>query len=338
MPKTISEIGEFKLIDLLDELIQKEGHADSRVVLGIGDDAACFSARPGFEILVTCDSLVEGRHYLPGHLSARDLGRRAMTVNLSDIGAMGGLPLYAFISLGLKADTLIEDLKEMYRGFISELNPFGAAILGGNLTRVLESNFIDITLVGEVEKNLMIKRSGAKAGDKILVTGFPGQSFASLQVLLKASQQDVHNPLAQAYCRPIHRAREGRVLAQTGLITAMIDTSDGLLGDLGHICEKSRLGALLVQEQLPLNDLLTEAAAYLQIKPYELVLQPSDDYELILTCPADAVAQVQSALRSASDLNLVEIGVITDPEEGIFLLRPDGRREPLKPLGWDHFQ
>jgi thiamine-monophosphate kinase len=118
----------------------------------------------------------------------------------------------------------------------------------------------------------------------------------------------------------------------------MIDTSDGLLGDLGHICEKSRLGALLVQEQLPLNDLLTEAAAYLQIKPYELVLQPSDDYELILTCPADAVAQVQSALRSASDLNLVEIGVITDPEEGIFLLRPDGRREPLKPLGWDHFQ
>ena len=335
MAKTVAEIGEFNLIDLLDDLIRKEGYSAGRVILGIGDDAACFSAHPGFETLVTCDSLVEGRHFLAQHLTPFDLGCRAMSVNISDIGAMGGRPLYAFISLGLKAETLIDDLKEMYRGFLNELNPFEAAILGGNLTKVSDQNFIDITLIGEIEKQYLLKRSGAQPGDTILATGFPGQSNAGLQLLLKAIQPDT---LAQAYCRPVHRAREGRALAQTGLINAMIDTSDGLLGDLGHICAKSRVGALLVEARLPLNDLLQEAAARLDCKPYELVLQPSDDYELIITCAPGAVEQVRSALKKVSNVDLTEIGRITDIGEGINLLHPDGTREPLKPLGWDHFK
>ena len=132
--------------------------------MGIGDDTASFLPRPGYELLVTCDSLVEGRHYLPGHISPLDLGRRAMTVNISDIGAMGGRPLYALISLGLKADSLIRDVEEIYRGFLLELNPFGASIIGGNLTQSGNGIFIDITLIGEVEQGKGLRRSGARAG------------------------------------------------------------------------------------------------------------------------------------------------------------------------------
>ena len=150
MPERIKDIGEFALIGRIHDLLNREGLRSERVTLGIGDDTASFLPRPGYELLVTCDSLVEGRHFLTGQISPLDLGRRAMTVNISDIGAMGGQPLYALISLGLNPDLLIQDVEEIYRGFLLELNPLGASIIGGNLTRSGNGMFIDITLIGEV--------------------------------------------------------------------------------------------------------------------------------------------------------------------------------------------
>ena len=119
------DIGEFGLIRKINDLLKKEGLRSEGVTLGIGDDTASFLPRPGYEILVTCDSIVEGRHYLPGQITPLDLGRRAMALNISDIGAMGGRPLYALVSLGLKADFPVREIEEMYRGFLLELNPFG---------------------------------------------------------------------------------------------------------------------------------------------------------------------------------------------------------------------
>ena len=137
------------------------------VTTGIGDDAASFLPRAGYELLVTCDSMVEGRHYLPAFTGSFDIGRRAMTLNISDIGAMGGDPLYALVSLGLPADTLVNDVEELYRGFLYELNPFGASIIGGNLTGSGNGMFIDITLIGEVEQGKAVRRSGARPGDAV---------------------------------------------------------------------------------------------------------------------------------------------------------------------------
>ena len=151
MSERIMDIGEFVLIRRVSDLLNREGRQSEQVTLGIGDDTASFLPRPGYELLVTCDCLVEGRHYLTGRIDPLDLGRRAMTLNISDIGAMGGKPLYALISLGLKGDMLVQDIEEMYRGFLLELNPFGASIIGGNLTRSGNGMFIDITLIGEVE-------------------------------------------------------------------------------------------------------------------------------------------------------------------------------------------
>ncbi len=153
MSETLADTGEFGLIDRIDNVVKKEGITNSGLTTGIGDDAASFIPGDGYEILITCDSMVEGRHYLPDHISPSDLGRRAMVMNISDIGAMGGRPLYAVVSLGLRSDTSVADVEEMYRGFLSGLNPFKASLIGGNINRAGYFNFIDITTISEGEKN-----------------------------------------------------------------------------------------------------------------------------------------------------------------------------------------
>ena len=339
MPKTLADIGEFGLIHRIHKLLKKEGVKTPGVTLGIGDDTASILPRPGYELLVTCDCLIDGQHFLSDRIAPLDLGRRAMVVNISDIGAMGGQPLYALVSLGLKTDMPVEDVENMYRGFVMELNPFGASIIGGNITKTRDAIFIDITLLGEVEQDKLILRSTAKAGDAILVTGYPGQAAAGLQFLLRSqSRKDIReHPLVQTYNTPSHRAREGQAIARSGQATAMIDTSDGFLGDLGHICQDSGVGAELIREKLPISDDLHQAALKLKLDPYELFLQDSDDYELIITGAPKNAAQIRSAVASVSDVPVTEVGKITDSAAKIQLILPDGTRRPITPAGWDHF-
>ena len=136
MVERLRDVGEFELIRRIHELLRREGAGPpSELSVGVGDDAAAFRPRPGCEILVTCDCAVEDRHYAAQHVRPREAGRRSMVLNISDIGAMGGRPLYALVSLGLKRDTSVEYVEELYRGFLEELNPFGAVIIGGNLTK-----------------------------------------------------------------------------------------------------------------------------------------------------------------------------------------------------------
>jgi thiamine-monophosphate kinase len=338
MPETLADIGEFGLIDRLDKLLREEGARLPGGTLGIGDDCASFQSRAGYELLITCDCIVEGRHYLPRFISPMDLGRRAMVLNISDIGAMGGHTLYALVSLGLRADTPVKDVEAMYRGFIAELNPFDAAIIGGNLTKSEGANFIDITLIGEIESGKSVRRSTAKPGNSILVTGYPGQAAAGLHMLKAIPVDDVRaHPLVQAYNTPSHRAREGEAVAESGLATAMIDTSDGLLGDLGHICDESGVGARIIQENLPISDALREAGEQMKRKPLDFVLQDSDDYELIITCLPEHVEGICSLITSLSNIPVTEIGTITEKTDGIKLISRDGILRDITPSGWDHF-
>jgi thiamine-monophosphate kinase len=337
--ETLSTLGEFGLIHRIQGLIREEGVSAPGLTLGLGDDCAAFLPRGGHHLLITCDCMVEGRHYLPQWISPFDLGRRAMTMNISDIGAMGGSPLYAVVSLGLKGEENVDGILEMYRGFLSELNPLNASIIGGNITKTDGSPFIDITLVGEVAVGSMLRRSSAKVGDVILVTGFPGRSGAGLQLLRKAaSWEEVRGePLIRAYNTPTHRAREGRAVALSGHATAMIDTSDGFLGDLGHICEESRVGVELNKDRLPLSEDLIRAASRLGKDPYEFFFGESDDYELIFTCPPQHVGNLRSAVASVSDVAVTEVGRITAADRGMRLVEPDGTASTIRPAGWDHF-
>ncbi len=339
MSEKVSDVGEFGLIHRIDVLVNKEGVISDRVRLGIGDDTASFLPRPGYEILVTCDCIVEGRHYLPQHISFRDLGRRSMTLNISDIGAMGGRPLYALISLGLKGEMLVKDVEEMYRGFLAELNPFNASIIGGNLTGSGNGMFIDITLIGEVEQGKILRRSGAKPGDAILVSGYPGQAAAGLQLLLHGPGEPkaTGHPLIKTYNTPSHRAQLGAAIAETGFATAMIDTSDGFVGDLGHICEESGVGSDLFEDRIPVNEDLLDAARILGRNPHDFFLGESDDYELIITCRPEHVGVIRSVADERA-VPLTEIGRITERTQGVVLLLPDGERRPLKAVSWDHFR
>jgi thiamine-monophosphate kinase len=340
MPETIRDIGEFGLIRRIDDLLRRDGIRSERVTLGIGDDTASFLPRPGYELLVTCDCMVEGRHYLAGRINSFDLGRRTMTLNISDIGAMGGRPLYALVSLGLKAEMLVSDVEEMYRGFLAELNPFGASVIGGNITKSGDGTFIDVTLIGEVEQGRGVRRSGARPGDAILVSGYPGQAGAGLQLLLHAPDDPTlpDHPLVKVYNTPSHRARLGKATAQTGFVTAMIDTSDGFLGDLGHICEESGVGAELFQEKIPISEALREAALVLRRDPCDFFLGESDDYELVITCRPQHVAALRDIAAGCCPVPLTEVGRTTEAVRGITLLLPDGDKRPVRPLSWDHFR
>jgi len=339
MSQTLADIGEFGMIRRIHKLIDQEGINAPGVTLGIGDDCAAFKPDEGFEVIVTCDCMVEGRHYLTDYISPFHLGRRSMVMNISDIGAMGGIPLYALVSLGLKKETPVKDMEEIYRGLMRELNPLGAAVIGGNITGADYSNFINITLIGKVEKSRMMRRSGARAGDAILVTGYPGQAAAGLKRILGNHQASdlSKDPLVTAYNMPIHRAREGRAIALSGFATAMIDISDGLVGDLGHICEESNVGAEITRNKLPLSEHMRDLINTQGWDIYEMITGESDDYELIITCAPDNKERLGSVIAEISDVPVTEIGNITAPD-GIKIITPDGVRHPVRPVGWDHFK
>ncbi len=338
--ETVGDAGEFGLIRRIRRLIKEMGAAGTGLVLGAGDDTAAMTPTPGHDLLVTCDSMVEDRHFLKGRMSPREIGRRAMAANISDIGAMGGTPRWALVSLGLEKDFPVNDVLDMYRGFLDRLNPLNAVIAGGNITHLKEGSFIDITLVGEVLRGRMVSRSGALPGDAVLVSGFPGQSAAGLDLMLCGEDDEKFNEallLMETYKNPRHRALEGQAIAETGLANSMIDISDGFLGDLGHICEESGVGAELHEESFPVSNALKWAALRKGLDPQKLVTRPSDDYELIVTCaPLNAEALKQAVAR-VSHVGITRVGWITDAAGRLDLVRKDGTRGFVEPEGWDHF-
>lgn len=340
MKKALSDVGEFGLISMIDDLLSKEGPSAGSLEVGIGDDSACFIPKQGFQILITCDSMVEGRHFLSNLFTPIELGRRAMTINISDIGAMGGLPVYAVISLGLKNSMAVEDIMEIYRGFLRELHPFRASIVGGNIASSPDAFFIDITLIGEVKEGRLVRRSTAKIGDVVFVTGYPGEAAAGLNLLINSSPPGSikNSRLVRAYKNPAHRAFEGKALADSGYLSSMIDISDGFLGDLGHICDESHVGAEIFREELPLSDSMRREAESSGVDPYDFVLGESDDYELIITCAPENAHLVRSVFNAFENTHLSEVGRIVESSLGIRIINPDSTIERIKPSGWDHFK
>ncbi len=334
--ETIGGIGEFGLIHRIRGVLEEQGAAGEGMVAVAGDDAAAVTPRPGFELLFTCDAMVEGRHFSWDLMPPRQIGRRAMVMNISDIGAMGGLPRWAVVSLGLDPDTAVRDVLDLYLGFLDALNPLDVPIAGGNITRANGGAFIDVTLIGEVEPASLVRRSGARAGDAVLVSGCPGQASAGLELLLSREETDAPQagPLIEAYKAPDHRAREGRAMAATGLANAMVDTSDGFLGDLAHICEESRVGAEIHEADLPVSDALAWFSRRREVPPHRLFLGASDDYELIVTC---ASGHAEALRQAAAPVPLTRVGRITDSEGRMDLIRRDGTRSTLSPEGWNHF-
>ncbi len=333
----VSQLGEFPLIDLVSRIV---GVERSDIVVGIGDDVAVLGEQGDELLLATVDSQVESVHFLRDCITPFQLGRRALAINLSDIAAMGGTPQYALVSLALPADTEVAWVEELYRGLREEGDRFGVAVVGGNMARSLGGVFVDVCVLGRVRREHLLLRSGAGVGDRILVTGQLGDSAAGLSLLLHdrldVAEQDREQLLAR-HLTPTPRLAESAVIAWSGLATAMIDISDGLSSDLGHICQRSGVGARVWVERLPISAATRRVAGLINKAPWHLALTGGEDYELCFTAPPEAAEGLTEAVSRETGTPVTVVGEILPEAEGRRLVLEDGREVLLEAKGWEHF-
>jgi len=298
-------------------------------VLGVGDDCALLAPTPGMQLAVSSDMLLEGRHFSPQD-SPAGLGHKSLAVNLSDLAAMGATPRWATLAIALPEENDAW-LTAFARGFFRMADQHGIELVGGDTTR--GSLTISITVMGEVPPGQALRRDGAQAGDEVWVSGTLGSAALALayrQGRLFMEQIDAAKVLSALYL-PTPRVELG--IALRGVATSAIDISDGLLGDLGHILERSQVGAVLEFAALPT---LPVVQAYLhEAVARDCVLAGGDDYELCFTAPAARHDAVTAAAESAG-VAVTRIGRIS-AETRLTVLGTDGAPLTIERTGYDHF-
>ena len=298
-------------------------------VLGVGDDCALLAPTPGMQLAVSSDMLLEGRHFSPQD-SPAGLGHKSLAVNLSDLAAMGATPRWATLAIALPEENDAW-LTAFARGFFRMADQHGIELVGGDTTRGALT--LSVTVIGEVPPGQALRRDGAQAGDDVWVSGVIGSAALALayrQGRLFMEQIDAAKVLPALYL-PTPRVELG--IALRGIATSAIDISDGLLGDLGHILERSNVGATIEFAALPtlpvVQNYLHEAVAR------DGVLAGGDDYELCFTAPADKRDAVTAAALSTG-VAVTRIGRIT-AEAGLAVIDADGQPLPFEHTGYDHF-
>jgi thiamine-monophosphate kinase len=327
----LSRLGEFGLI----ENIRCRTPAGRDVRIGIGDDAASVKNR-GDSSLITADLLIEGSHFDLRWTSLRDLGHKALAVNLSDIAAMGGIPDYVILSLGIPAHFDSEDIDAFYRGFEELAAEYSVALVGGD-TNAAEKLIISVCVIGHSSAK-PVERRGAKAGDDIYVTGTLGDAALGLKLLRRVRRNSTRKgqpavTLLARHHRPTPRLAAGAQLAKKKLATAMIDVSDGLLQDLGHICRASAIGAIIEAARLPLSPAYRALAG----KEGCDALSGGEDYELLFCARRQNRTQIEK-LSIRAQVAITRIGACVPADRGIVVLDPSGKAVPMRIQGHDHFK
>lgn len=301
-----------------------------RAALGAGDDCALLYARPGVQLAVSTDMLVEGTHFLAG-ADPEKLGHKTLAVNLSDLAAMGADPAYALlaISLPIADEAWVEAFS---RGFLRLAGQHGVELIGGDTTR--GPRVLSVTVIGEIPSGLALRRNGALRGDDVWMSGTTGEAALGLahlrgQVVLKGAS--VERCLERLHS-PVPRVELGGRLR--GLANSAIDVSDGLLGDLEHIAQASKVRIELRHAWLP------TAPAILECQESALaagcVLGGGDDYELVFTAPPARREEILALAREIR-LDVTRIGAVTDGEPGVEVLDAQDRTMSLTHRGYDHF-
>ena len=329
----IKKIGEFGLIDLIRKKIFTR---DKRVVLNIGDDAAVLRGSKNKLLVFTTDTLMENVHFDLKYCSYRDVGWKSMAANLSDIAAMGGIPLAGIISLGVSSRTKVEDILKLYSGLKTLSSRFKCPVVGGDIFSS-KSLVITISLLGEVEKNLFKTRSGAKVGDLICVTGDLGEAEAGLRFLKKSSKNKIqfNDSITKKHLNPYPRIEESRLLVKNLKVTSMIDISDGLSSDLYHLCEESNKGALIYADKIPISQKTRWTCKLLNLSPLNLALSSGEEYELLFTLSPEEEKKLLKVTQGKFQVSI--IGKIKNIKEGVKILDQDGKIRNLKKTGYRHF-
>jgi len=323
---TLREIGEFGLIHRLGQMLP----AAPAVIEGIGDDCAVLRVFDR-KLLASCDLLVEDVHFERRNTSPEDVGWKAATASLSDVAAMGGAPLFALVALACPADTDVAFIEGLYHGLSDAVWQAGAAVVGGDTTASPERITLDVTVLGEVIGNRYLPRHGAQVGDLLGVTGCLGRSAAGLLALAKGHDAPV---LADAHRHPVARLAEGQWLSACPQAHAMIDVSDGLIQDVGHLAEAAKMGVDVDPERLPIDPDLGRYCEAQGLDPLDFMLTGGEDYELAFAIAPDDAESCLNRFRREFRTPITLVGAFTDAWHGV---RVAGEPPPARG-GFDHFK
>lgn len=338
----LKDIGEERLIR---ELAERFSSAHPRLTKAIGDDTSVSTQTKDRSLLVTTDLLIEGTHFIKSRTTAYLLGRKSLSISLSDIAAMGGAPLFYLVSVALPPQTRKTFVDELYRGLHACASESGAHLAGGN-TAANDRIMVSTTVLGEADPKRVVYRSGAKAGDIIYVTGTLGDSALGLEVLLKNSlsraMKSRYRAAVMRHLDPTPRLRAGALLAKGGLASAMMDISDGLGLDLERLCAQSGVNAIVELGKVPVSDELARYASSSEDALIRLAVSGGEDYELLFTSPEKNDGRIRRLARRLS-VPITRIGrIIGDGEHGrgrrrVAFTDRSGKAIHVKKAGFVHF-
>ncbi len=332
----LSTLGEFNLINLMTRDIVTN---PAEVVKGVGDDAAVLKVSPNKWLLFTTDMLIENVHFSLSWASFFQVGAKAITVNVSDIAAMGGKAAHALVSLGLPERLSVENIEELYAGLRQAALDYNINIVGGDVVKSPAPLIINVALLGLVDPEHIVYRSMAQPGNLIYVTGYLGKSAAGLYLYQNPGVQvpeSARGLVCNAFLCPRAQSKAGRLLGESRVVSAMEDISDGLLAELDKICQASKVGCRIWLKDVPVAEEVRLIASLTKNDPFKWALSGGEDFELVFTVAPQDTIKIQETLNQAG-VRYHLIGEIVPAAQGMAVELPDRTLLSVPFEGYDHF-
>lgn len=336
----IGTLGEFGLIEHLTRNIEIQ---NASTILGVGDDAAVID-HFGKQTVISTDLLIEGVHFDLAYTPLKHLGYKSVVVNCSDLYAMNAVPTQITLSLGFSNRFSLEALDEFYEGVYAACEKYGVDLVGGDTSTSQKGFIISVTAIGELSPDQFVKRSTARNGDLICVSGHLGSAYVGLLFLEREKRIFMESPGVQPdlegesyvigkLLKPEARKDIIEFFTREEITpTAMIDVSDGLSSDLLHICNDSALGCVLYEEKIPVADEMKKAAFKFEIDPTACALSGGEDYELLFTIPQSDYDKL------VLNEEISVIGYMTEADQGSHIITKGGGKYPITAQGWNHLK
>ena len=342
-PYTLTALGEFGLISRIASRVAPH----ESVITGIGDDAAVTALTPGMRLLTSTDMLLENVHFRRAWHHPHTLGRKSLAVSISDIAAMGGIPRWALLSVAIPSDLPLDFIDDFMRGFLELASEYNVTLIGGDTCSSRSGVTISVTIMGEQSPDLIVCRSGARPDDDIWVTGTLGDAALGLTLVegFNSSQPPDRcrslsgvegvDFLLSRLLNPTPRVSVALALAEAGVATAMIDVSDGIRADFGHIAELSGVGGTLLIADLPLSDMFRSLTADLPVIPYYHAISGGENYEICFTADYSDREKIADCAKKCG-IAATRIGIVTK-FSGVKVLNRDGTPFTARTEGFNHF-
>ena len=326
----LANLGEFGLISRITAGVL----STESVITGIGDDAAVTALSTGMQLLSSTDMLLEEVHFRRAWHDPRRLGRKSLAVSISDIAAMGAIPRWALLSLAIPSDLPLDFIDDFMRGFLALASENRVALIGGDTCSSRSGLIISVTVMGEQFPGRIVRRSGARPDDDIWVTGTLGDAALVLKKL--ENGETVSDELIDRLLDPKPRVSAALALTEAELVTAMIDVSDGILADFGHIAGQSGVGGCLSLDSLPLSVCFRKSTEDLPAIPFHLALSGGEDYELCFTSHITKREKITDRMKKCG-IAVTRIGIVTSSPE-VTVVNRDGSQYRSRTEGFNHFK